>query len=363
MTTTPTRPDERVDFGYTTRTVRTRWLSGRVGVRLLAVSAAVLAVAVAVSVVSLGLGDFRLGVGEVVQALLGGGREFQRIIVTKWRLPVVLAALVFGALLGIGGAIFQSLTRNPLGSPDVIGFDAGSYTGVVLTLLVVGASSYWNVAFAALAGGLLTAFAVYVLAYRGGIAGFRLIIVGIGISAMLTSVNSYLVTRADIDDAMVVGFWAAGSIADVTWTPMLPSLGIAAVIVVATVLLSPALRRLELGDDAAVTQGTRVGAARLGLLVVGVSTTALVTAAAGPIGFVALAAPQLARRLTRSPGVSTAASAAMGAALLASAHLLSLAIAEVYRAIPVGLITVCLGGCYLIWLLVREARRQYGTFA
>lgn len=366
MTTTPTRPPERaarVDFGYRTRTVRTRWFSGRVGLRPLAVSVTVLVVATAVSVVSLGMGDFALGVDEVVTALLGGGQGFARTIVVEWRLPVVLAALVFGALLGIGGAIFQSLTRNPLGSPDVIGFDAGSYTGVIVTLLVLGAGSYWNVATAALAGGLLTAFAVYLLAYRGGIAGFRLIIVGIGISAMLNAVNAYLLTRADLDDAMVVGVWAAGSIANVTWTPMVPSLVLAAVIVVATMLLSPALRRLELGDDAAVTQGTRVNAARLALLVTGVATTALVTAAAGPIAFVALAAPQLARRLTRSPGVSTAASAAMGAALLAVAHLLSLTAAQLYRAVPVGLITVCLGGLYLIWLLVREARRQYGTSA
>ncbi|MEQ3552973.1 iron chelate uptake ABC transporter family permease subunit [Pseudonocardia nematodicida] len=356
---TTTRP--RVDFGYAVRTVRSPLFSGRVGVRLAVVSAALLLAALVVSVLALGLGDFRLGALEVTRALLGGGESFHRIIVTEWRLPVALAAIVFGALLGIGGAIFQSLTRNPLGSPDVIGFDAGSYTGVAVTLLVLGAGSYWNIAVAALTGGLLTAFVVYALAYRRGITGFRLIIVGIGIAAMLNSANAYLITRADIDDAMTVGLWHAGSIANVTWTPMLPSLGFAAVIVVAAVLLSPALRRLELGDDAAVTQGTRVGAARLALLVVGVATTALVTAAAGPITFVALAAPQLARRLTRSPGISVLSSAAMGAMLLASAHLLTLAIAEVYRVIPVGLITVCLGGLYLIWLLVREARRQYGT--
>ncbi|MEV1292136.1 iron chelate uptake ABC transporter family permease subunit [Pseudonocardia sp. NPDC049635] len=352
---------DRVDFGYPTRTVRTRWFSGRIGVRLMAVSAGLLTLGVVVSVLSLGLGDYGLGLDEVRRALLGSGEAFHRIIVTEWRLPVALAALVFGALLGIGGAIFQSLTRNPLGSPDVIGFDAGSYTGVVLTILLFGAGSYWNVAGAALAGGLLTAFAVYLLAYRGGISGFRLIIVGIGISAMLNSVNAYLITRAQIDEAMSVGFWQAGSLSRVTWSGMLPALLTATVIMGATIVLAPALRRLELGDDAAVTQGTRVGTVRLLLLVVGVSTSALVTAAAGPIAFIALLAPQIARRLTRSPGVSVLSAAAMGAALLASAHLLTLLIAEVYRAIPVGLLTVCLGGVYLIWLLVYEARRQHGT--
>ena len=139
-----------------------------------------------------------------------------------------------------------------------------------------------------------------------------------------------------------------------------PSLAIAAVIVVAAVLLHPALRALELGDDAAITQGTSPHRARLALLVTGVATVALVTAAAGPIGFIALVAPQLARRLTRSPGVSLLSSAAMGAALLAAAHLLSLLIAQAYRPVPVGLITVCLGGIYLIHLLIRESRAQYG---
>lgn len=94
------------------------------------------------------------------------------------------------------------------------------------------------------------------------------------------------------------------------------------------------------------------------LLILGVATTALVTAAAGPIGFVALSAPQLARRLTRTPGVTVAASAFMGAALLSLAQLLSLVIAQVYRPVPVGLITVSLGGLYLIWLLIRETRRS-----
>ncbi|MGO1183623.1 MAG: FecCD family ABC transporter permease [Micrococcaceae bacterium] len=350
-----------VEFGYTTRTVRARGFSARIPVRLVVVSAILFTLAAVVAFIAITLGDYRISLDRVIGILAGGGESFQRTIVMEWRLPVAIAAVVFGALLGIGGAIFQSLTRNPLGSPDVIGFDAGSYTAVVITMLVFGAGSYWNVAAAAILGGLATAFVVYMLAYRRGIQGFRLIIVGIGVSAMLGSLNAYLITRADIDDAMTVGFWGAGSITRVSWSSMVPSLMIAAVIVAAAALLSPALRRLELGDDAAITHGTRPNLVRLGLMVTGVATVALVTAAAGPIGFIALVAPQLARRLTRSPGVSLLGAAAMGAALLTSAHMLSLIASQTYRPIPVGLITVCLGGIYLIWLLIREARTQYGT--
>ncbi len=349
-----------VDFGYAVRTVRAGWFSARMPVRVLVVAALLFAVAIVAAAVAMTMGDYPLTIGEVLAAFAGGGQRFHRTIVLEWRLPIAVAAVVFGALLAIGGAIFQSLTRNPLGSPDVIGFDAGSYTAVVVTILVLGAGNHWSIATASIAGGLVTAFVVYVLAYRRGIQGFRLIIVGIAVSAMLGSVNAYLVSRADITDAMTVGFWGAGSIGRVSWSSMVPSLLLAAAITIAAALLAPALRRLELGDDAAVTLGTRLAPARLGLIVVGVATVALVTAAAGPIGFVALAAPQLVRRLTRSGGVSLLASAGMGAALLAIAHVLSLSIAQVYQPIPVGLITVCLGGMYLIWLLIRETRRQYG---
>ena len=349
-----------IDFGYLVRTVRTRRVSTRYGVRVVRVSAVLLALSILISFSAITLGDYPISPGDLVATVIGRGDEFHRMIVFEWRLPVAVAAVTFGALLGIGGAIFQSLTRNPLGSPDIIGFDAGSYTAVVLTMLVLGVGNYWSIAAAALGGGLVTALIVYLLANRRGVQGFRLIIVGIAVSAMLGSVNSYLITRADIDDAMAVGFWGAGSISRVSWTSMWPSLTVALFILTAAALVAPALRRLELGDDAAVTLGTRPTPVRLALIVIGVATTALVTAAAGPIGFIALAAPQLARRIARTPGVSLLAAAAMGAFLLVGAHLLSLVIAQVYRPVPVGLITVCVGGTYLIWLLMRETRRHGG---
>ena len=351
-----------VDFGYRTAVIRPGPLSARLPVRVFATSAALLGGAVLMALWAIRYGDYPLTAGEVFSTLAGGGDEFTSMIVLEWRLPVAIAAVLFGGLLGIGGAIFQSLTRNPLGSPDVIGFDAGSYTAVVILVLAFGNSNYWAVALASLIGGLLTALAVYLLARRRGVQGFRLIIVGIATSALLGSVNSYLISRAELTDALMIGFWGAGSIARVTWASLLPAAVVAVVVVLAAALLAPALHSMELGDDAAVTHGTRVGPARLLLLVVGVATTAIVTAAAGPIAFIALAAPQLAKRLTRSAGVSLLASTGMGAALLAAAHLTGLLLAQLAgHAIPVGLITVCAGGGYLIWLLIHETRRHTGA--
>ncbi|MDR2293770.1 MAG: iron chelate uptake ABC transporter family permease subunit [Microbacterium sp.] len=350
-----------IDFGYLELSARNSLFSGRIALRLMVVTVTLFALALAMAVTSIFLGDYPLTPREVVGAFAGTADAFTSKVVLEWRVPIVVAAVVFGAVLGIGGAVFQSLTRNPLGSPDVIGFDAGSYTAVVVTMLVVGTQHYWVVAGASVGGGLLTAAAVYLMAYRRGMQGFRLIIVGIGVAAVLGSVNTYLITRADLDDALQVGFWGAGSLTRVSWQSLVPSLVIALLLVVACAVLAPALRTLELGDDAAATQGVSIGWARVGLLITGVATTALVTAAAGPIGFVALIAPQIARRVARTPGVSVLAAAAMGALLLSAAYLLSQTISYFYRPIPVGLLTICLGGIYLIGLLIRESRAQSGA--
>lgn len=335
--------------------IRTRLFSARVHGRRLLLILAVGILAVLVAGFSLCLGDVHIPPAEVWRAIVVGGPHARTVL--GWRFPVSLAALVCGALLALGGAIVQSLTKNPLGSPDIIGFDAGSYTGVVLTILVLGHETLAWTAPAALLGGLLTALVVYGLSYRRGVAGFRLIIVGIGVSAILGSINAYVITRAHVDDAMLVGFWAAGSITRVTWRSLLPALLAALVLCAVLVPASRWLSGLEMGDDAAATHGIPVTRARLVLMVLGVATSAIVTASAGPIGFIALAAPQVARRAFRTPGVSLVGSAVMGALLLSGANLLALLVSQLYRAVPVGIMTMIIGGVYLVVLLIRQSRK------
>jgi iron complex transport system permease protein len=312
------------------------------------------AVALVVALVALGIGDYPLSPLEVVRALTGSD-GFASTIVLEWRLPRVLAALVFGAALGASGAIFQSLTRNPLGSPDVIGFSTGAYTGAIV-VIVSGASSSLGTAGGALAGGLATALAVYLLAYRGGVHGLRLIIVGIGVTALLHSVNSWLLLRAQSEVALTASFWGAGSLALVGWSQLVPALVLLVVLTPLVMALSRPLRQLELGDDAARSHGLRAEGSRLALVVVGVALTAVVTASTGPIAFVALAAPQLARRLIRSAGVPLTAGALTGGVLLLVADLVAQHIAS--SPVPVGLVTLVIGGVYLITLLVGESRRS-----
>ncbi len=335
--------------------VRLPLLGTLVAKRQFAVVGALSAALLALSLLALGTGDYPLSVGEVVTAMFATDGGFATTIVLEWRLPRVLVALVFGAALALSGAIFQSLTRNPLGSPDIIGFATGSYTGALIVITLVG-DTYLSTAGGAIAGGLASALVVYLLAYRRGIQGFRLIIVGIAVTAILHAFNTWLLLRAQVEVAMAASIWGAGSISLVGWEQALPAFGVLAVLGVLVLVLSGGLRQLELGDDAAKAHGMRVEPARLALLVVGVALIAVVTASSGPIAFVALAAPQIASRLTRSAGVPLVASALTGALLLLAADFVAQHLLP--AAVPVGMVTVVIGGLYLIGLLISQARKQ-----
>jgi iron complex transport system permease protein len=329
-------------------------LSLRVHPRSVLVCAALLVAAVAVAVVNVGSGDFPLSVGEVLSTLAGRGDPASEFVVETLRLPRVLTALLVGGAFGIAGAIFQSISRNPLGSPDIIGFTMGSVTGAFVVILLVGGSSL-QTALGAVGGGLVTAAVVYLLALRRGVQGYRLVLVGIGISAMLQSVNAYLITRATRDDAFEAAHWMVGSLNGRGWEHVWPVAASLAVLVPLALALAPSLTMLELGDDAARALGVSAERSRLALVLVAVALTAVGTASTGPIAFVALAAPQLARRLTRVAAPGLASAALMGALLLAASDMAAQRVLSID--LPVGVMTAAVGGLYLGWLLWRGWRR------
>ncbi|WP_426757916.1 FecCD family ABC transporter permease [Pseudomonas aeruginosa] len=288
-------------------------------------------VGLALAAALLGTGSLALGPAEVFASLLGQGQDptAQRIV-QRVRLPRVLTACLVGAALGMAGAIFQSISRNPLGSPDVIGFTTGAASGAIVQIILFDAGPLAT-SLAALAAGLCTALAVVLLARRGATAGgYRLVLVGIGVGASLSGLNSLLLVTGNLDQAMYAQLWLAGSLNTRTWSHVVPAaLGL---------LASVAVERV-----------------RLQMVMVAVGMTAIATAAAGPIAFIALAGPQLARRLTRSAGVPLLSGALMGAVLLLAADLLGQRLAYVAN-LPIGLMTGLLGGFYLLWLLLRSRR-------
>lgn len=344
-----------VRFARRGTTIRFGPLSRRIGWRTVLLTLALWLLAAAVGVVACTLGEYELRLDDIAAILTGQREGLARKVLLEWRLPRVVAALAFGAALAVAGAIFQSLTHNPLGSPDVIGFNTGAYTGALVVITLTG-GSFAMVAVGALAGGLLTALLVTVLAYRAGLAGLRLIITGIGIGAALSALNHWLVLRASLEVAMSAATWGAGSLNGIRWPQVVPALVGVVVAGVAVAAVAPRLRTLELGDDAAQALGVRADRTKVVLVVLGVVLVAMVTAVAGPIAFVALVAPQLARRLARTGSVALAPAAAMGALLLVTGDVIAQRVFAPVQ-LPVGVVTVCLGGGYLIWLLIREARR------
>lgn len=285
-----------------------------------------------------------------------GANSADRLVVVEWRAPRAVGAVLFGACLGFSGAIFQSLTRNPLGSPDVIGLNTGAYTGVVCAL-TLGATGFGAQAAGAVLGGLGAAAIVYLLAFRQGVRGIRLIIVGIAVSAMLASVNTWFGVKADLDVALRVAVWGAGTLSGVEWPAVLLSAAVALALALVAPTAGRRMRQLELGDETAAMLGVAVERSKVLLLVLGSMLTALATAVTGPVAFIALAAPQIAGRLTGHGSSADPLGAALtGAVLMSVADLMAQhALAGVK--LPAGAVTVCLGGAYLVWLLLRETRR------
>jgi iron complex transport system permease protein len=339
----------------TNRAIRTPGgLSVRLDVRALTVVLLLLAAALTASVVLIGTGDFPIPAGDVLKTLLGDGNAGQEFIVNELRLPRVLVGLLVGASLGLGGALFQAVSRNPLGSPDILGLGQGATAGA-LVMIVLFSGSAAEVTVGALVGGLVTGASIYLLAWKQGVHGYRLVLVGIGVSAILTAVNGYLLTVSDIVDAARAVVWMTGSLSGRDWDQVWPLLALCAVLVPLVLGNARGLRMMEMGDDVSNALGVRVERTRALLMVAAVLLTATATAAAGPVSFVALTAPQLARRLTRSPGPNLLPSLCMGAALLVTADWASQKIFGADQ-MPVGVVTGVLGGVYLLWLLVTERK-------
>ncbi|MDI3361290.1 iron-enterobactin ABC transporter permease [Lelliottia sp. V89_10] len=309
-----------------------------------------------IAVWSLRSGAVTLDFSQVFNALTGSAPRNITMVVTEWRLPRVVMAILVGAALGVSGAIFQSLLRNPLGSPDVMGFNTGAWSGVLVAMVLFG-QHLTAIAFAAMAGGILTSLIVWLLAWRNGIETFRLIIIGIGIRAMLMAFNTWLLLHASLETSLSAGLWNAGSLNGLTWAKTLPATPIIALMMLCAWLLVRRMRLLEMGDDSACALGVSVERSRLTLMLVAVVLTAASTAIAGPISFIALVAPHIARRISGTARWGLTQSALCGALLLLAADLCAQQLFMPYQ-LPVGVVTVSLGGIYLIVLLVQESRKK-----
>nr|WP_216654626.1 iron chelate uptake ABC transporter family permease subunit [Pseudogemmobacter hezensis] len=331
--------------------------------RAVAVCLCLIAVGAVLAVFLLASGKVRLSPAEVLSGLRGMAEPpVTNRLITQIRLPRLITAALVGAALGLAGAVFQSLSRNALGSPDIIGFTTGAATGAIAQIILFNAGPV-QTALAAVASGVMTALVVLALSHRpgsgpggGGTAGgYRLILIGIGMGALMSGLNTLLMVTGDLERAMSAQIWLAGSLAARDWSHVLTAL--TGVLLFAPLVLANGrqLMVMEMGEDMARQLGVHTGRARLVLVLASVGLTSVAVASAGPIAFVALAGPQLARGLTRSPDVPLISGALAGAVLLMAADLIGQN-APFGLAMPIGLTTGFLGGLYLIALILFSRR-------
>ena len=308
-------------------------------------------------------GSSRMSVTDVWATLLGAGSRTFEFIVFELRLPRVAAAIGVGLCLGLAGALTQTFSRNPLATPDILGVTSGASAGAV-TAIVIGGGGYavggsllgFSIPVVATIGGLLAAAVVYGLSWRQGVDSFRLILIGIGVTAILGGVINFLLVRAQIRQVSAATQWMVGSLSGVSWVSVWPMVVVLFVLVPFALTQSAALEINQLGDEFSTGLGVAVQRHRLLVIVAAVVLTSAAVSAAGPVEFVAFVAPQVARRLARTARPPLIASALVGAALVLIADVT--ARAAFGAEIPVGIVTAIIGAPYLIWLITRRNLKE-----
>ncbi|MDR7302670.1 FecCD family ABC transporter permease [Haloactinomyces albus] len=309
---------------------------------------------VAVGVATLTLGELGIAPERLPAALIDVPSGSEGFVLKRLRGPRFVVAVATGAALGISGALFQTVTRNPLGSPDVIGLTAGAGAGAAAAaLLWPGAVS---VPASATLGAAIATVVVFFSTGRGFSSPSHLIIAGIGVSAMAVAFTQYVVLVQSRDQAAVLHAYLTGSLSARSWENAVTIWSVLAVLLPAAIALGRRLQLIEMGDESADALGGKSERTRAWSIVVAIALSAAAVSVAGPIAFVSLTAPQITKRLSRTPGANVTLSALTGALILVTADLCVQQVPLV-EDLPVGVLTVGIGGLYLGYLLVREWKK------
>ncbi|GGK96207.1 ABC transporter permease [Curtobacterium luteum] len=319
--------------------------------RELVVTVVLLAVVVALVLTGLGVGEIPLSPAQVVAAAFGHGDAIADFVIGQLRGPRVFGAVFVGAALGVAGAIVQSVVRNPIASPDVIGVTSGASAAGITAIVLFGASG--GVLFGTvLVGAVVVSLAIAALSWQRGITGNRVVLVGIGVAAICLAVTGWMLTSGTVTQAGTALLWLSGSLNAVDRNLVVVLAVAFVVLMVLALLQSPRLTVLALGDEVASALGLRPDRAKVLLLLTAVCLTAGAVATAGPVSFVALMAAPIARRIVGGGRVALGPAAAVGAAITLASDLVA-QFAIPGTALPVGVVTGVVGAPYLLWLLAR----------
>jgi iron-siderophore transport system permease protein len=337
------------------------WRLGALGRSLLVdrralTAATALGVLVAAAVAAgLAVGTAQVPLADTLPAVLGVGEPRAVLLVQELRLPRVAAGLAVGAALGIAGVLLQTLARNRLATPDTVGLDDGATAFAVASVVAVPATLAPSAA--ALVGSATAAALALGLAGGAGRRGYRFLVVGLGVGAALGAITQLVLARAAIDDANRAFPWTVGSLnSRAPASVAVLAAGVAVALPVA-VLLGRQLRLLRLADPVVLGLGQRVGRIRLAVIATAVVAAGLSVATAGPLGLVALLAPEIARRAAGPRVVPVVGAALAGALVVSLADLLGRTVAAPVE-LPAGIVTAVVGGPYLLWLLLTTRTRR-----
>ena len=318
------------------------------------------AIAVVLVTVSLSVGAYTLPIPDLLQTLSGQGSGSDNFIIFRLRMPRLVLAVLVGCAFGIAGALFQTLLRNPLASPDIIGISQGASVAAAFSILILGFSGA-AVSLAAFLGAIVVATGIYLLAWRGGVTGFRFVLIGVGVAFMVQAVLGYLITRGDVREVQQALVWMVGGLGSASWADIVVIVAALVVLLPLVWVLSARLRLLQLGDDAAGGLGLRPERSRLAILFVAVALVAVATAFVGPLAFVAFVAAPIAGRMLGTGSVALVPSALVGVVLVVAADFAAQHLLPGNVQVPAGIVTGLVGAPYLLWLLATTNRGGRGA--
>lgn len=332
-------------------TLRLPFLSMQFSRRSVMAGVVLIVLLLAVFLLSLRLGAYGMPLSQIWAALIGQASDIHQMIVLDHRLPRILTALGAGTAFGLAGAMFQTMLRNPLASPDVIGFNAGASCGALTAIMVTGGM----VLPGALAGGLLAAILVTLLAWNNGLHPYRLILVGIGVSLTLSAFADLLMSRIDSQTAAEMAKWLVGTLNSRDWSDVQLVWGGLVILLPVSLWLQFPLARLAMADDIAIGLGLSLTRMRLVVTVSGVALVALGVSVAGPLPFVAFVSGPIARRLVRGGRPALLAAAMVGALVTLLADTAARSVPMVQ--LPAGIFTALIGAPVLMWLLFTQFKK------
>lgn len=316
---------------------------------------ALAAASVVACLLSIALGEMRIHPLDVVRTLFGSGTEEQRIVIQSLRLPRMITAFLVGAGLAVAGSILQGIIRNPLASPDIIGITSGaSVAAVAFISHLSGKVSIVWLPVASMAGAVVTSILIYLLAWKKGVTAIRLVLVGIGINFLLTSVTKVMLMMDQNFTAAQAYVWLVGTVYGTDWSIVWMILPWIAFFIPLALICARNVNVLQLGDDVAAATGSAVQRQRFSLLMISVALAGAAVSVGGAISFVGLIAPHMTRRLVGPAfGGVLPVSALIGGLMVVIADTIARTAFLPYD-IPVGVFTAGVGAPFFIYLLYRN---------